>query len=281
MQGEVPLSSPRSTAAPGHTGVGEARGRQVGTEVILPGVLLVIAGAAWWVSITADMGGAMDSMPGPMDPAGTEPGALSGLLPFLAGWTAMMAAMMLPAVTPAVRLYACAAARGAVAPAGWFVTGYLAVWAASGLPAYLLWETLVTPLMDAEAWALRLAGGVLVAAGLYQVLPLKRACLRHCRSPMSYFLRSGLSLGRPLGAARAGAMHGVVCLGCCLGLMAVLVTAAAMQPLWAVALAAVVFVERNVRGGPTFAVLTAVVLTVTGSAALIHPAFLTGLLQGV
>lgn len=292
MQGEkTPLPTPRHTAPPRDAGGRGARARQLGTELVLPAVLLVLAGAAWWAvstGMSTEMG--MDPMADPMaDPmdaaAGGGPGVLSGmlsgLLAFLAGWTAMMAAMMLPAVTPAVRLYARAAARGRVAPAGWFVAGYLAVWAASGLPAYLLWEALAVPLMDAETWALRLAAGVLLAAGLYQVLPLKRACLRHCRSPMSYFLRSGLQLGRPLGAARAGATHGVVCLGCCLGLMAVLVTAAAMQPLWAAGLAAVVFIERNVRGGPTFAVLTACLLTAAGAAALIHPAVLAVLLRGV
>jgi predicted metal-binding membrane protein len=256
--------------------------------------LLLISAAAWWVTVdlSADMATSMaagmdTAEPGTQGPGGmgrTDAGSaisFAALGTFLTGWAAMMAAMMLPAVAPAVRLYARAAGAGRVVPVGWFVAGYLVVWTASGLPAFALWEWISAPLREGEPWALRVAAATLLAAGLYQVLPLKGACLRHCRSPMSYFMRSHAALSRPLGAARSGATHGVVCLGCCLGLMAVLIAVVAMQPWWAAVLAMVVFIERNLRGGERFALVVAAALALAGTAALIWPAVLAGAVQGV
>lgn len=220
--------------------------------------LVLLAAVAWW--ITAQHATNM---------SGNDMTVSLG--PFVVAWAVMMAAMMLPAVTPVVRLYDRAAATGRVAPTGYFVSGYLAVWILSGLPAYLLWRAMAMPLMDAETWALRVAGGTLLAAGVYQVLPLKRACLHHCRSPMSYFFRQRRPLTRPVGAARSGAMHGIYCFGCCVGLMVVLVAAVAMQPWWAVVLTAAIFVERNLRWGESFSFVLAGVLIAVGGAIVIHP----------
>jgi predicted metal-binding membrane protein len=198
--------------------------------------------------------------------------------PFLLAWAVMMAAMMLPAVAPVVRLYNRAAAAGRVAPTAYFVLGYLLVWTLSGLPAFLLWQAMAMPLMDAEIWALRAAGGTLLAAGVYQVLPLKKACLRHCRSPMSYFMRQGRSLDRPSGAAWSGAVHGTYCFGCCVALMVVLVGVAAMQPWWAAVLAVVIYVERNGRMGEAFSLAVAAALIVLGGAAVIEPSLVSSLM---
>lgn len=235
-------------------------------EIVTLG-LVVLAGTAWWLTtmMAADM--RADSMMAPMS-----------LGPFLLAWALMMAAMMLPAVTPVVRLYQRAAAAGRVAPTGYFVLAYLAVWALSGLPAYLLWRALEMPLHDGESWALRLGGTVLLLAGAYQLTPLKRACLRHCRSPMSYFLRLRGSLDRPGAAFRAGLLHAAYCCGCCVALMVVLVAAAAMNLWWAVLIALGVFVERNVRWGPEFATGLGVALVVLGTAVVLSPPFLSNLI---
>lgn len=137
----------------------------LGWDAIVPILLLSVAAGAWWFTIrqSGEMSVAVtptiEAMPG-MDVVGV--GKVLSLGSFLLAWTAMMAAMMLPAVTPVVRLYARAAAARRVAPAGYFVSGYLAVWVVSGLPAYLLWRAMGMPLMDAEPWALRVAGGTLV-----------------------------------------------------------------------------------------------------------------------
>ena len=298
MRGEASEPAAGTAAQPPGTTPGPTtRDRRADRQRPLVLALILVSAAAWWltVELSADMATQMaaerDAGPatgmdgmgglGGMGQTDASGSWVAGLGAFLVGWVAMMAAMMLPAVTPAVRLYARAAGAGRVAPVGWFVVGYLTVWTVSGLPAFALWQWISAPLRDAEPWALRVAAATLLAAGVYQVLPLKRACLRHCRSPMSYFMRSRARLSRPLGAARSGAGHGVVCLGCCVGLMAVLVAVVAMQPWWAAALAAVVFVERNLRGGERFALAVAAVLTVTGTATLIWPAVLAGAVQGV
>jgi predicted metal-binding membrane protein len=293
MRGEVSEPAAGKAAQPPGTAPGSStRERRADQQRPLVLALVLVSAAAWWVTVELSAGMATEMATGPIDGVDRMDGMhgmdetgtaawFAALGAFLVGWVAMMAAMMLPAVAPAVRLYARAAGTGRVVPVAWFVAGYLTVWTLSGLPAFVLWEWISTPLRNGEPWALRVAAATLLAAGVYQVLPLKRACLKHCRSPMSYFMRSGVTLSRPLGAVRSGAGHGVVCLGCCVGLMAVLVAVVAMQPWWAAALAAVVFVERNVRGGERFALAFAAVLTVTGTVALVWPAVLAGAVQGV
>lgn len=229
--------------------------------------LVALAGAAWWVTsmLSGDM--RADSMMTPMS-----------LGPFLLAWSLMMAAMMLPAVTPVVRLYQRAATAGRVAPIGYFVLAYLVVWALTGLPAYLLWQRLAMPLTEGASWALRLAGATLLFAGAYQLTPLKRACLRHCRSPMSYFMRLRGSLERPGGAFRAGLLHALYCCGCCAALMAVLVVTAAMNLWWAVLIALGVFVERNLRWGAEFSTGLGGVLLALGTLVVVSPPFLSNLI---
>lgn len=239
-----------------------------GVRVELPALaLLTLAAVAWLLTVRMDAAMRTEGLMTPM-----------ALGPFVLGWALMMAAMMLPAVTPVVRLYQRAAAAGRVAPIGYFVGAYLVVWSLSGLPAYLLWRVLAMPLMDGASWALRLAGATLLVAGAYQLTPLKRACLRHCRSPMSYFLRLKGSLERPGGAFQAGLLHAGYCCGCCAALMVVLVAAAAMNLWWAALIAAGVFIERNVRWGTSFATGLGVLLVAFGSAVVVHPPFLSNLI---
>lgn len=229
-------------------------------------VLVALAAAAWWLTslMSADM--VADSM------------TSMSLGPFLLAWSLMMAAMMLPAVTPVVRLYQRAATAGRVAPSGYFVTAYLVVWAVSGLPAYLLWRQLAMPLSEGATWSLRLAGATLLFAGAYQLTPLKRACLRHCRSPLSYFMRLRGSLDRPGGAFHAGLLHAMYCCGCCAALMAVLVVTAAMNLWWAVLIALGVFVERNLRWGIGFSIGLGGVLMALGILVVVNPPVLSSLM---
>ena len=238
-----------------------------GVELLPVPALLLLAAVAWslTVRIDADMRG--DPMMAPM-----------ALGSFVLAWALMMAAMMLPAVTPVVRLYQRAAAAGRVAPVGYFAVAYLALWALSGLPAYLLWRALAMPLTDGASWALRLGGATLLLAGAYQLTPLKRACLRHCRSPMSHFLRLRGSLHDLGGAFRAGLLHAVYCCGCCAALMVVLVAAAAMNLWWAVLIAMGVFIERNVPWGTSFSTGLGALLVTLGAATLIHPPILSTLI---
>lgn len=196
---------------------------------------------------------------------------------FLVAWLAMMSAMMFPAVSPVVRLYARAAAAGRVAPLPAFVAGYIAVWTVLGFPGYVGWRVLMDPIAEGEAWAGRLAGVVLLVAAVWQLTPLKSVCLRHCRSPLSFFLRFGRSVTRPLGALRMGARHGVYCLGCCWALMAVLVAMGTMSVAWMAGLALLILLEKNAPAGERIAVAAAVVFILLGAALIVHPSTLTAL----
>ncbi|HEY5899504.1 MAG TPA: DUF2182 domain-containing protein [Burkholderiales bacterium] len=165
-------------------------------------------------------------------------------------WTVMMAGMMLPSAAPAIVFYDTMVRknreRGSVlAPVWIFVAGYLAVWTGFSLvvaivQALLQERMLLTPMI--ESASAPLSAGVLVAAGLYQWLPVKNVCLRACRHPFEFFAtrwRAGAS-----GAFRMGLAHGSYCLGCCWVLMLVLFVTGAMDLLWVAILTAFVFVEK-------------------------------------
>jgi predicted metal-binding membrane protein len=160
---------------------------------------------------------------------------------YLSGWTLMMAAMMLPSVAPLVLLY-----RGRRVL---LIAGYLIVWAAIGLLPFAAMEW--TMMWDTA----RVAPIVLAVAGLYELAPLKHACLRHCRHPATFLMQRYRS-----GALRLGVEHGLWCLGCCLGLMAVVVLAASMHLLWAAVIAAVIFVQKVLPFGEMWTRLTGVAL---------------------
>lgn len=168
--------------------------------------------------------------------------------PFLIGWTAMMAVMMLPSALPMIRLYSFVAAqeprpgpRTAV-----FVSGYLLVWASVGLVVWVLGRAVAA--IGVFEFPVPALAATLLLAGAYQLTPLKSACLRACRSPMDFLLTHWY--GGTSGALRLGVAHGWYCLGCCWALMALLVFVGAMAPAWVVAVAALVFVEKVLPRGP-------------------------------
>jgi predicted metal-binding membrane protein len=250
----------------GQVGKGEVRGRSR-TDRWLPAVLLALAGLGWWWS-SVSAGG--------MRRGGMSMDAQSAMLfgAFLVAWVAMIAAMMLPAVLPVVRLYARAATAGNAAPVVIFVAGYLALWSAAGVPAFLAWSRLSGPVAHAYPWAGRFAGAVAVGAGLYQLTPLKTMCLRHCRSPMSFFLQHGKHLDRPARAFLAGGRHGLFCLGCCWMLMVLLIAFGTMQLAWMLALAVLIVLEKVVPFADLLRQVTAVMLVLLGVVLLVHPTFL-------
>lgn len=229
--------------------------------------LLVAAAGGWWyaLSMSAPMTGGMSEEMG---------AAALSLGAFLLAWFAMMAAMMLPAAGPVVRLYARLASRSVVAPVPIFVAGYLLVWTAAGVPAYLAWRALADPLSMHASWAGRLAGGVLLAAAAYQLTPLKGTCLRHCTSPLHFLLAQGDRLASAGGALRAGLQHGGWCLGCCGALMAALVALGTMQPLWMAGLAAVIYLEKATRLGRRASPVIAAGLAAVGVTLLAEPALI-------
>jgi predicted metal-binding membrane protein len=112
-----------------------------------------------------------------------------------------------------------------------------------------------------------LSGALLIAAGLYQLTPLKNACLTHCRSPATFLARHwgpGAS-----GAVRLGLLHGAYCVGCCWLLMALLFVGGVMNMLWIAALTALVAVEKLLPPGRAVSRGAGVLLIIAGSARLI------------
>lgn len=244
------------------------------TQVLVAG-LLGLAGLGWWwtVASTGSMTGRASLGMGSIGSMAVTT-SLGG---FFLAWVAMMAAMMLPAVLPAVRLFDRAAARDQAAATPIFVAGYLAVWSVVGVPVYCAWTALTGPLARGERWAAYLAGGIFAAAAAYQISPLKLACLRHCRSPLSFFMRQRSNLKRPSGALRAGMAHGTICLGCCWAEMAVLITVGTMNIGWMLAIAALIFIEKATRLGRQASVAAAVVMAGFAAALLVHPHLLVHL----
>lgn len=177
------------------------------------------------------------------------------LLAFLIAWTVMMAAMMFPAAAPMLLLFHTTSVKrhGSSVPTSIFTAAYLAVWTGIGVVAWAAVEIgsdLAGRLGagDRATWAPIALGTTLAAAGLYQLTPLKRVCLDHCRSPLNFMMQHWCE-GR-LGAWRMGLRHGLYCLGCCWALFAVLVAAGVMSLAWMALLTLVIFVEKVLPVGP-------------------------------
>ncbi len=185
-------------------------------------------------------------------------GMHAGLRPWLAidfvmmflMWAIMMVAMMVPSAMRAVLIYAAIAKRGqheksVIAPVYLFVSGYIASWAlfslaATGLQWGLERAALLSPMMVSTSASLGAA--LLIAAGIYQLTPLKDACLKHCQSPIVYLAHNY----RPgqVQAFLLGIKHGGYCLGCCWVLMGLLFVGGVMNLLWILVISLFVCVEK-------------------------------------
>ncbi len=212
-----------------------------------------VAMAAWDDAMAAMDMKDMEMAGGPMATTAT-PAAY--LIEAFVMWLVMMVAMMLPSAAPMILLYGKLARRareeGAVfASTTVFAGFYLAVWAGfSAVAALIQWALVKSGAITAMGLSFgdgRIGGALLIVAGLYQLTPLKTACLRNCRSPLSFLMR----LWRPglAGAARLGLSHGLYCLGCCAMLMALLFVFGVMNLAWVALLAILVLVEKIVPGG--------------------------------
>lgn len=188
------------------------------------------------------------------------PGTSGGLRTFdyaaltLAMWFVMMIGMMVPSVAPTVLLFRRTQRHwrpeGAGAYTAAFATGYLVAWLAFSIVAtWLQVELIALGWIDdmGVAAGSRLPAVLLAGVGLYQLAPVKRACLDHCRSPVEFLTthhRPGLA-----GAAATGLHHGLYCLGCCWALMLLLFVGGVMNLAWVAAISAVVFAEKLLARG--------------------------------
>lgn len=224
-------------------------------RLIVAGGVALLAALGWWFIAR---GAGMDHGAGMGAPIAPPLAALVVM------WWLMMAAMMLPSAAPAILLYARVReqrnASGAIAQSWVFLAGYLGIWLLFSVVAASAQMLLLGPSMAVRGGIVE--GAVLLAAGLYQLSPLKSACLRQCRSPAAFLSRRW----RPgwTGAARLGAEHGAYCVGCCWLLMALLFVGGVMNLLWIVALTVIVAVEKLVPGGQLFGRVAGVALAAWG-----------------
>jgi len=243
-------------AAPPRITLAPARSR-----LWLVALLLVLAGVGWWWT-SREMHG-MDTGPW------TGLGELGW---FLGVWVVMMAAMMLPSVSPTVTLYSRLAHERAPLPPLAFAAGYLLTWSAVGLVAFAGAAAVGNETGDVLAWHRAgrwVAGATLLAAALYELTPLKDACLGKCRSPLGSMLTSWRS--GPVGALQMGATHGVWCVGCCWMLMASLFALGVMSIAWMAFVAALIAFEKLIRWRRLATTGTVAVLAVLGVLVLAAP----------
>jgi predicted metal-binding membrane protein len=219
--------------------------------------LIVVAGlvgvaALAWLYLVVMAAGMHMSMP--MGEAMAMPqirpwSAVDFVLMFLM-WAIMMVGMMVPGAAPMILLYArvCRTQRDKgrpFAPTGAFLAGYVAVWAGFSLAATVLqWAleqaALLSPMMVSTSPIL--GGGLLIAAGIYQLSPLKHVCLKHCRGPLDFITRHWRT--GTAGAFVMGIEHGAYCVGCCWILMGLLFVGGVMNLLWVAGIAILVLLEK-------------------------------------
>jgi predicted metal-binding membrane protein len=212
---------------------------------------------------------------------GTDPGTLGF---YVVSWVVMMSAMMLPSIVPMVLAFGSVHRRrdrGTIdrTVSSWvFVGGYLLTWTAFGLLAYGLYVAVRSLSIPALSWhrgGPYLAGGVLLAAAIYQLTPTKDACLRRCRSPLDFVLthwRDG-----PTGALRMGVIHGAWCVGCCWGLMVALFALGVMSLTWMLAIAGLIAIEKLLPRKDLANHLVAITLIVLALGVSLAPQHVPGL----
>ena len=192
-------------------------------------------------------------------------------------WWAMMIAMMLPSASPMILLYTALIrrtkkAKSIIRQVTSFICGYLLAWAAFSLFAAALQSQLelrdwMSPMMM-EATNIYLAAGILIAAGVYQLTPLKTVCLEKCRQPASFLANyKNTWVNSPL---RIGLVHGFYCVGCCWFLMGLLFFGGIMNLYWIVGLIIFVAIEKLHEKGIIFGKILGGGAVVSGIAFLIN-----------
>lgn len=167
---------------------------------------------------------------------------------FVSMWVLMMAAMMFPSVAPVALMWgrsirSSSSGSARAARSSLFVLGYLGIWSAIGLLAYAGSAGVALLAGSLPHHARWFGAGLFLLSGIYQLTPLKDACLKHCRSPMSQLLSYAALKGK-WRDFRVGVHHGLYCVGCCWGIMLVLLAVGTMNLVVAAGLAVVIFLEK-------------------------------------
>lgn len=191
-------------------------------------------------------------------------------------WAVMMVGMMLPSASPTILLFAALERKRAERAIGGrtaaFVFGYLGIWSLFAVVAAAAQTLLANAgLMSTQmaATSTLLAGGIFVAAGLYEFTPLKDRCLTRCRSPLDWIPRH-IRPGR-LGALRVGLLHGAYCVGCCWVMMLLLFVGGVMNLVWVAVIAIFVLAQKVIPSGPILSRLAGVTLVFSGVVLMARP----------
>jgi predicted metal-binding membrane protein len=240
-------------------------------QLALPWIAVAALAAAAW-AVTVMQARNMGNGPGTMGLA---------LLPFLGLWLLMMAAMMLPSVAPVAVLWTrlisgVSTGPGRVARMSLFLSGYLLAWAACGAIAFAALTGTGRLLAASPAAAKWLGVAIFITAGIYQLTPWKEWCLRRCRSPIGALMYYSGFKGRGRDV-RVGLHHGATCVGCCWGMMILLIAVGVMNVAVMAALAVVIFAEKLWRHGKPFGRAAGVLLVAVGVLAIWFPWLLPGL----
>jgi predicted metal-binding membrane protein len=245
-------------------------------RVVTATLIVVIPLICWtWIALMAqDMYG---TMLGPSAWMMTAEWDAPHLLLLWAMWAVMMTAMMLPSAAPLVLLYAGALRASGDGRVGGktyaLAAGYVLVWALFSVAATVLQRLLstalvLTPMMEPSTSGV--AAVLLAIAGLYQLTPLKAACLRVCRSPLSYLLQHWAP--GTFAAFRLGALHGTYCLACCWALMLLLFAGGVMSLPWIAGLSLFVLFEKLSPFGERGDHLTGALLLIAAAGLVAHGA---------
>jgi predicted metal-binding membrane protein len=243
--------------------------RRDAASLLTAGALLLLAALAWAILLNPS-----EMM---MAPA-TDRGSVRDASAFVGMWGVMMAAMMLPSAMPMMMLYRTVSAKlretgERAIPTLLFAATYLGVWLLAGIPVYAASraiEELTARSARFAGFAASAVGIILIAAGIYQLTAFKHACLRKCKSPLQFLTehwRSGYGATFQLGIK-----HALYCLGCCAALMAILVAAGAMNLIWVLIIAIVVFAEKILPYGEWTARAAGFSLILLGLGVILHPA---------
>jgi predicted metal-binding membrane protein len=256
-------------------------GRENVIVLVALGALAVLA----WLALFAGAGTGMDPtamsgwlLPMALPPAASGPWTPTYLLIAFLMWAMMMVAMMLPSASPMVLLYGHIVRQTERKGRGKHVSAWIAAFGSGYLALWILFSSFAVALQFGleRAGALSalmssrnalLSGALLIAAGLYQLTPLKSACLKHCRGPAAFLAthwRPGVA-----GAFRMGLAHGAYCVGCCAVLMLILFAGGVMNLVWIAALTFFVAIEKLPSFGPAATKAMAAILVAGGAALLV------------
>ncbi|MFV1998682.1 MAG: DUF2182 domain-containing protein [Acidiferrobacterales bacterium] len=232
--------------------------------------LLALVALAWAYLLVLDSN--MQSMPNMV--SGIHPWTPADFVMMFLMWAVMMFAMMVPSAMRSVLIFARISPTEEhrdllVTPA--FAFGYIVIWILfSILATTLQWvlemAALLSPMMVVTSGSLGAA--FLIAAGIYQLTPLKNSCLRHCQSP-AMFMAAHYKKGMR-GAFQLGSTHGVYCLGCCWLLMGLLFVGGVMNLIWILAISLFVLAEKLLPPKIRSTSITSLIMIAVGSVYLLE-----------